>query len=49
MALMFHRGLALPPPATPFLIAVLGIAVIIFAVGRLVRSLRTLLGRLSTS
>ena len=63
MAVVFHRGLALPPwamvffavaltaspPATPFLIAVLGIAVIIFAVGRLVRSLRTLLGRLSTS
>jgi hypothetical protein len=51
MALVFHRGLALPPwamvffavaltaspPATPFLIAVLGIAVIIFAVRRVVR------------
>jgi hypothetical protein len=55
MALVFHRGLALPlwaavffavaltasPPATPFLIAVLGIAVIIFAVGGLVPQLRT--------
>jgi hypothetical protein len=54
MALVFHRGLALPlwaavffavaltasPPATPFLIAVLGIAVIIFAVGGLVPQLR---------
>jgi hypothetical protein len=55
MALVFHRGLALPlwamvffavaltasPPATPLLIAVLGIAVIIFAVGGLVPQLRT--------
>jgi hypothetical protein len=55
MALVFHRGLALPlwamvffavaltasPPATPFLIAVLGIAVILFAVGGLVPQLRT--------
>jgi hypothetical protein len=63
MALVFHRGLALPlwamvfftvaltpsPPATPFLIAVLGIAVITFAVGGLVLQLRTALGRLSTS
>jgi hypothetical protein len=54
MALVFHRGLALPlwtmvffavaltasPPATPFLIAVLGIAVIIFAGGGLVPQLR---------
>ena len=55
MALVFHRGLALPlwamvfftvaltpsPPATPFLIAVLGIAVIACAVGGLVLQLRT--------
>jgi hypothetical protein len=54
MALVFHRGLALPlwamvffavaltasPPATPFLIAVLGIAVIAFMVGGLVLQLR---------
>ena len=54
MALVFHRGLALPvwamvffavalaasPPATPFLIAVLGIAVVIFAVRGLVPQLR---------
>jgi hypothetical protein len=55
MALVFHRGLALPlwamvffavaltasPPVTPFLIAVLGIAVILFAVGGLVPQLRS--------
>jgi len=55
MALVFHRGLALPlwamvffavaltasPLATPFLIAVLGIAVITFAVAALVPQLRT--------
>ena len=55
MALVFHRGLALPlwamvffavaltasPPVTPFLIAVLGIAVILFAVGGLVPHLRS--------
>ena len=55
MALVFHRGLALPlwamvffavaltasPPATPFLMAVLGIAVFIFAVGGLVPHLRS--------
>ena len=55
MALVFHRGLALPlwamvffavaltasPPVTPFLIAVLGIAVILFALRGLVPQLRT--------
>ena len=54
MALVFHRGLALPlwamvffavaltasPPVTPFLIAVLGIAVILFALRGLVPQLR---------
>ena len=54
MALVFHRGLALPlwamvfltvaltasPPATPFLIAVLGIGVIAFMAGQLVLQLR---------
>jgi hypothetical protein len=62
MALVFHRGLALPlwamvffavaltasPLATPFLIALLGIAVITFAVGGLVPQLRTARRRIRT-